>query len=53
MRLYKGPYFVDLGDFATGGALRNITKDEYRENFALAEGGYFDTQRATGASRSS
>lgn len=45
LELYKGPYFVDLGDFATAGALRIVTKDEFKENFALAEGGSFDTQR--------
>ncbi len=45
LRLYKGPYFAELGDFATGGALRIITKDEFEENFARAEGGSFDTQR--------
>jgi len=45
LQLFKGPYFVDLGDFATAGALKIVTKDEYQQNFALAEGGYFDTQR--------
>jgi hypothetical protein len=45
LQLFKGPYFVELGDFATAGALKFTTKDEFRENFALAEGGSFDTQR--------
>jgi outer membrane receptor protein involved in Fe transport len=45
LELYKGPYFVEFGDFATAGALEIATKDEYAENFALAEGGFFDTQR--------
>lgn len=45
LQLYKGPYFIELGDFATGGALQITTKDEFRENFALAEGGSFSTQR--------
>ena len=45
LELFKGPYFVDLGDFATAGALKIATKDEYQQNFALAEGGYFATQR--------
>lgn len=45
IRLFKGPYFTDLGDFATAGALRLVTKDELEENFAFAEGGSFDTQR--------
>ncbi len=45
LQLYKGPYFFDLGDFATGGALRITTKEEFKENFVLAEGGSWDTQR--------
>lgn len=45
IHLHKGPYFTDLGDFATAGALRIVTKDEFEESFALAEGGAFDTQR--------
>jgi outer membrane receptor protein involved in Fe transport len=45
VQLYKGPYFTDLGDFATAGALRFVTLDEFRESFVRAEGGSFDTQR--------
>ena len=45
LQLFKGPYFVQFGDFATAGALQIETRDEYQQNFALAEGGYFDTQR--------
>ncbi len=45
LQLYKGPYFADLGDFATAGALRIQTLDEFQENFVRAEGGSFDTQR--------
>lgn len=45
LQLYKGPYFVGLGDFSFAGALQITTKDEFEENFALAEGGSFDTQR--------
>jgi len=45
LQLFKGPYFAELGDFDTAGALQFTTKDEFRENFALAEGGSFDTQR--------
>src|SRR5215813_1846080 len=45
LELFKGPYFVDLGDFSLAGALKIHTKDEYEQNFALAEGGSFDTQR--------
>ncbi|MCW5954579.1 MAG: TonB-dependent receptor plug domain-containing protein, partial [Propionibacteriaceae bacterium] len=45
LQLFKGPYFVELGDFSLAGALKITTKDEFRESFALAEGGSFDTQR--------
>jgi hypothetical protein len=45
LQLFKGPYFVELGDFSLAGALKITTKDEFHENFALAEGGSFDTQR--------
>ncbi len=45
LQLFKGPYFVQLGDFSLAGALKITTKDEFKENFALAEGGSFDTQR--------
>lgn len=44
-QLWKGPYFAQLGDFANAGALNFVTKEEFTENFAFAEGGSFDTQR--------
>ena len=44
-QLWKGPYFTQFGDFANAGALNFITKDEFRENFAFAEGGYWSGQR--------
>jgi outer membrane receptor protein involved in Fe transport len=44
-RLRKGPYFLEYGDFANAGALDIVTKEEFAENFVLAEGGSFDTQR--------
>ncbi len=44
--VYKGPYFVELGDFATSGALQLITKDEVEENLVRLEGGSFETIRA-------
>ena len=51
LNLYKGPFFPQFGDFATAGALNLVTRDEFKENFFLAEGGSFDTQRyAAGAS---
>ncbi len=45
LQLYKGPYFPEFGDFANAGALQIVTKDEFPEPFALAEGGSFGTQR--------
>jgi hypothetical protein len=45
LQLFKGPYFVELGDFSLAGALKITTKDEFKQNFFLAEGGSFDTQR--------
>jgi len=45
LRLFKGPYFVQFGDFMNAGALDLITKDRVAENSFLAEGGSFGTQR--------
>jgi outer membrane receptor protein involved in Fe transport len=45
LRLRKGPYFADLGDFGTAGALDLVTKSDFVEDFALAEGGAFDRMR--------
>lgn len=45
LQLYKGPYFVQYGDRSTGGALNLVSRTEFRENFILAEGGSFATQR--------
>ncbi|MDZ7378320.1 MAG: TonB-dependent receptor [candidate division KSB1 bacterium] len=45
LQLYKGPYFPDFGDFANAGALQIVTKEEFSEPFALAEGGSFATHR--------
>ena len=51
LQLYKGPYFVQFGDFENAGALNFVTREEFKENFITAEGGYFNTQRyAIGAS---
>ncbi len=41
----KGPYYAKLGDFDNAGALNFVTKDEFPENFAHAEGGSWDSQR--------
>ena len=45
LQLYKGPYFPQLGDLATAGSLDLVTKEEFDESFALAEGGSFDRMR--------
>jgi outer membrane receptor protein involved in Fe transport len=48
IQVRKGPYFVQYGDFATAGTLDVITRDRFKENFVLAEGGSFDTMRYVG-----
>ena len=45
IRLFKGPYFAEFGDFAVAGALAFKTKDEFDQNFILAQGGSFGTAR--------
>lgn len=45
LELYKGPYFVQFGDFANAGALNLQIKDAFEENFVRAEGGFWGTQR--------
>lgn len=45
LQVYKGPYFAQFGDFSSAGALNVMTRDEVEENFALAEGGSFETHR--------
>jgi hypothetical protein len=41
----KGAYHVELGDFATAGAVNFKTREMIREGIAQAAGGQFDTQR--------
>ncbi len=48
IQLRKGPYFAEYGDFANAGALNVVTKDQFKEDFALAEGGSFDVMRYAG-----
>jgi hypothetical protein len=45
LQLWKGPYFVHLGDLATAGGLNLVTKDRFADDFVLAEGGSFDRMR--------
>ncbi|PYM94060.1 MAG: TonB-dependent receptor [Candidatus Rokuibacteriota bacterium] len=42
---FKGPYFVEYGDFATAGAVNFVLRDVVDENVAEAAGGMFNTQR--------
>jgi outer membrane receptor protein involved in Fe transport len=41
----KGPYFAELGDFATAGAVDLVLKDDVRANSLTLSGGSFDTYR--------
>lgn len=42
---FKGPYYVEYGDFATAGAIDFVTLDTVPENLLEAAGGSFGTQR--------
>src|SRR5438093_1751845 len=42
---FKGPYFVEFGDFATAGAFNFVMRDTVDENYAEAAGGSWATQR--------
>ncbi len=44
----KGPYFAEYGDFATAGAMRLSTREEFRESFAELRGGMFGNYRFLG-----
>lgn len=48
VELYKGPYFVQWGDFANSGAVNFITKEQATENSLQALGGFFNTMRYAG-----
>lgn len=45
LKLWKGPYFAQFGDFMNAGALEVQTRDAVEENSFLAEGASFDTAR--------
>jgi outer membrane receptor protein involved in Fe transport len=45
LEVSKGAYHVELGDFATAGAVNFKTREMIREGVAQAAGGQFDTQR--------
>src|SRR5215468_10633316 len=42
---FKGPYFVEFGDFATAGAFNFVLRDTVAENYVEAGGGSWGTQR--------
>jgi hypothetical protein len=46
LQLRKGPYFPELGDFATAGALNLVTREEFPESFVTAEIGQFGRYRS-------
>jgi len=48
VEIYKGPYFVQLGDFATSGAMNIITKKRDKDSTLTFSGGSYGTQRYVG-----
>src|SRR5713101_5035712 len=42
---FKGPYYVEFGDFNTAGAVTFVTRDFVEKNTVEAAGGMFNTQR--------
>ena len=47
IEVFKGPYFAELGDFATAGAINLVTKSALPEAFVSVQGGMYHTLRAT------
>jgi outer membrane receptor protein involved in Fe transport len=45
IEVYKGPYDVEFGDFATAGAVNFITRELVEQNLLEVTYGMFDTQR--------
>ncbi len=43
--VFKGPYFVEFGDFATAASINFVTLDTVPENLVEAAGGNWGTQR--------
>jgi outer membrane receptor protein involved in Fe transport len=48
VEIYKGPYFVQLGDFATSGAMNIVTKKRDKDSTLTLGGGSYNTQRYVG-----
>lgn len=47
--VYKGPYFAQFGNLATGGAVQLRLRQEFERSFVRLQGGNFGTGRAVGA----
>jgi outer membrane receptor protein involved in Fe transport len=45
IRVTKGPYLPQVGDFGTAGAVEFVTRERFAERFLLSEGGSFGTMR--------
>ncbi len=45
VEVYKGPYFAELGDFATAGAVNLVSKRSLQGSFASLSGGMYNTLR--------
>jgi outer membrane cobalamin receptor len=45
VEVFKGPYYVEFGDFNTSGAVNYLTRGMVEENFVEMTSGMFDTQR--------
>ena len=48
VEIYKGPYFPQLGDFATSGAMNIVTKKRDKDSTLTLSGGSYNTQRYVG-----
>lgn len=48
VEIYKGPYFVQLGDFATSGAMNIITKKRDKDSTLTLSGGSYNARRYVG-----
>ncbi|MBL9002957.1 MAG: TonB-dependent receptor [Myxococcales bacterium] len=45
IEVFKGPYFAELGDFATAGAINLVSKRSLQNSFASLQGGMYNTLR--------
>lgn len=47
IEVFKGPYFAELGDFATAGAINLVTKSALPQAMVSVQGGMYNTLRTT------